>query len=193
MFVGLSPEPLKPLVTAVKTLSGLGLLINSPEIGELVQIAFVTDSDIRDQAGDCASGIRTAREAEAVNLVTRVVIEHAEIVRFNNVSFQPLSEGTSDGISQGQLCCADPGVIPDNLLPFIVVLIRADAVQRATQSSDVGRNILLARDSGLPCTITANDDALPNRSALGILSLPENIILPQELTGMRRMKSHVML
>lgn len=174
VFIQLPPNPFIPSITAVEPLSRMilaVLLVYFPQVGELVQVALVANSNIGDQPSDSASSKSSTGESETHDLVAGIIVEHAEVVCFDDVAFDTLAEGSLDCIAQCQRGCTHARVIPDHLLPYPAVLVGADAVQCAAEPSDIRWDILLARDSGLPGPVAADDDAFGCIGAIEVFLL----------------------
>lgn len=174
VFIQLPPDPFIPSITAVEPPSRMilaVLLVYFPQVGELVQVALVAHSNIGDQTSDSASSKSSTGESETHDLVAGVIVEHAEVVCLDDVAFDTLAEGSFNCVAQYERGCTHARVIPDHLLPYPAVLVGADAVQCAAEPSDIRWDVLLARDSGLPGPVAADDDAFGCIGAIDVFLL----------------------
>lgn len=162
---GNARDPFPVCIGSPEAIAVVVRLVLGIEVREVVQVFGRDDTDVIDKPCHGTGGVGAPGKAKAEDLVAGGIVEHDEVVGLYDVADKADAQAPLEiPLEVAEDAGADAGVVVDQLLPLLAPAVLSAAGNSASQSCDVGRDILKTRHGGLPGAVTTNHEALARGS-----------------------------
>lgn len=130
-------------------------LVRPIHLGEQLHVNRLDDANICHQASDCAGSICTTGKPEAEDLIARLIIQHDEIIRLDDILSQTGANATlSTTLRLRQVTGSNTTIVVNKLMKLLgwIVLVSANTGDMSAELGNIGWYIISTRYRTLPCS-----------------------------------------